>query len=134
MYYHTTAKPVNIGRPSKGETTHFLYRHVVFIWSVLCCNSSNEDLSKSGLYLQDGLYLEVVFITGLTIFWVKQKKLYDTLLWETWSHHISVMEWPSFEFGTVLPKLNWFQHKLIKKRGTSCWYQNMHIDIIVDVL
>ena len=45
-----------------GETEYGLYS-----LEVTLINSNSEELSKYGLYLHDGLYLEVVFNTGLTV-------------------------------------------------------------------
>ena len=53
-------------KPPKGEAEHGLYRQVVFIWRFVYL--INKGLLKCGLYLQGGLYSEVVFNTGLTIF------------------------------------------------------------------
>ena len=68
-------------RSPKGETDYGLYRQVVFIWRFLCLTKRYLDcltkryldcLTKRyldwGIYLQDYLYLEVVFNTGLTVF------------------------------------------------------------------
>jgi hypothetical protein len=48
-------------------TTHDLYKQAGFIQVLLYCIFINEGLSKSGLNLLGGLYLEVVFKSGLTV-------------------------------------------------------------------
>ena len=54
-------------RPAKGETNYGLYRQVVCYLEVNLLYLTSDRLLQHDLYLQDGLYLEVVFNTGLTV-------------------------------------------------------------------
>ena len=52
-----------------GTTVHdFFYIHVVFIWRLLCFYFIKEDLLMCDLYLQRGLYSDLTFKTGLTVY------------------------------------------------------------------
>ena len=66
--FFNTVKPVNKGHPRERH-------HMVFIdkWSLLggyiVLFFIKEGLLKCDLYLQGGLYLEVAFNTGVTVYW-----------------------------------------------------------------
>ena len=65
-FFLCTVKLVNKGHKN-WKTEHSLYRQVVFIWRLYCFYLINQGILKCDLYLQDGLYSEVGFNTGLTL-------------------------------------------------------------------
>ena len=63
-----------------GEMEHGLYRQVVFIFEISLFCLLNKGFLKCGLWLQGGLCSEVVFNTGLTAYFLTEKKFQSFLV------------------------------------------------------
>ena len=68
MWKHIEYSQTCEQRSPKEETEYGSYRREVLFLGVSLFYLIFEGISQYGLYLQDGLYLEIVFNTGLTIY------------------------------------------------------------------